>query len=449
MTLRSRTSGSLTYKSYMSPWFSSDKVACSGSLIRTNRGNLSYSDLVGERRYMTDEVVPNFRKRVADGEIIMNRMNSTHVTVNDAILGGPLIFTGNGWQCSTPNLYQSIYEFGPEYPMSTAGLEFQTVNGSWSPRTLLYDNELEFAIDEASTQCHADRGKAPQTIWETLAERKQSYEMLNSYLSSVKKASQSLELDLSRGKHNKFLRQAFIKGGRLAVAASTVHLITRYGLMPLISDIRMIVKQLQTAQDESERFTTRGKSHVERFSSSVIKRDAVSAHVLELGNTLLTDRVDVRATSIDEWKLTIADHYGFGTKDLVTLPWQLLTLSFVADWFVNVGKFLDAIVPTPGVNQRGACISYQRVRSYTSNITGYSGKTLSVVSSSATMSKTGTVVEKVRIPGLRAPTIVLLNRSRIDPALIKNHDRAVDAVALIVQRLGAAAVNIGFHLQKR
>lgn len=439
MTSRSRTKGALTLSNYVQPWYSSDKVACTGSLVRTNRGNRTYADWVGDRRWMSDEIVPNYRKRSAAGEVIMTRMNSVHVILNPAMLGPETVYTGSSYQCSGASQYQSIYEFGTALPLDTNGGLFQpTVSNTWAPSSLLSNGEVENAIDEASTRCHSARGTAPVDFWESIAERKQSYVMLASYLDALKQTTQLMASDVlqRRGPFAKFVS---VTNGVTSTAAG-VWLISRYGLLPLLKDIRALQKQLSEARDEAERHTARGKAMVDRFVNTPFSHNI--GHVTELGSLLLTDSLTVRAMSLDEWKLSLLDHYGLSPKGLATLPWELLTLSFVADWFVNLGDFFKGIVPLPAVNQLGCCITYQRVGSLTCTVTGYTGNGIASVASSGTMTKTGTRSEKVRIPGLRAPTVVRLNRSKIDPGLDANHVRIVDACALIGQRL----VKVSNHL---
>lgn len=434
MTSRSRSSGSLTGQQIVQPWFSSDKVACQGSLIRTNRGNVTYVDHVGDLRTMTDEIIPSFKRRVAQGEVFFNRMIASQTILNPAALDGPTVFTGNGYQCSGAAQYQSVYELGSAFPLDGHGALFQPVSGSWTPAPLLSNGEMENAIDEASTRCHSVRGDPPVDFWESIAERKQSYAMLASYLETSKQIANGLYADVNSNRRSPF--RSFVRGtSKVTAGAAGAWLISRYGLIPLLKDIQALRKQIEAKRDEAERHTARGKAVVERFVNTPFSIMQGGGHITKNGNILVTDVLDVRATSLDEWKLSLADHFGLSPRGLVTLPWELTTLSFVADWYVNIGEWLKALVPRPAVNQLGSCISYTRTRSLTCNVSGYTGNGIAVVSSSGSMSKTGVKIEKVRFPGLRAPTLVVLNQNRNDPVLEKNHLRAVDTAALVGQRL--------------
>lgn len=367
----------------------------------------------------------------------MNRMIATKTTLNAAVTGGPLIYTGSTWQCSGAAKYQSIYEFGPSYPLAANGALFEPVNGMWAPPTQVSTGELENTIDEASTRCQSERGRPPENYWETIAERKQTYALLASYLETAKQITKGMYLDVLNRRRDAPFRK-FAKAANLVTAgAAGAWLITRYGLLPLIKDIQSLRTQLSKSLDQAERHTARGKAVTGRSVITSLTQNL--GHVTQVGSIISTDEVFVRAMSLDEWRLTLADHFGLGTKDLVTLPLDLLTLSFVADWFVNLGDFVGAIVPLPGVNQLGSCIVVNRVTSLTCTVGDYSPSGIASIVSKASLSKTGVHTETIRFPGLRAPTFVKLNRSKIDPGLDSNVMRIVDASALVAQRLTAVS----------
>lgn len=444
MTSRFRTSGSLDAITHVQPWYSSDKVACLGSLVKTNRGNLSYVDYVGIRRSMSDEVVSNYRKRSAAGEVIMNRMSSLLSELTPSLIGGPLVFKGNGIQCSGAASYQTIYEFPSTYPMSHV-TGFEPSNGYWKGPHLLSNGEMENAIDEASTRCHNNRGRPETNLWETLAERKQTYAMLGSTLESIKTITRTMSDQVANS--NSSVTRYLVKNySKATIGLAGLWLINRYGLTPLLKDVAALRKQLSETLDSAERHTSRGKADVSRVATENGSWVLSGNHIAANWNAVNSDVFLVRAMSLDEWKLSLADHFGLSWKGLASLPYELLTLSFVADWFVNMGDFIGGLVPLPGVNQRGACIAYQRVSSRTFNVTGYSPVGIAAVLSSGTLSKIGVSTEKVRVPGLRAPSLVRLNRSKVDPALAKNQDRVVDACALIGQRLARVTFHLGQHL---
>lgn len=53
----------------------------------------------------------------------------------------------------------------------------------------------------------------------------------------------------------------------------------------------------------------------------------------------------------------LAHQYGMAVQDLPGLMWELTPLSFVADWFYNIGDWLRAITPNPSVTHLGGFCS--------------------------------------------------------------------------------------------
>lgn len=442
MTARSRSTGTFSTKQHVTQLYQTARFGgCSNPMTRQLYGNLTYSEVVGFRKIMSDTVVPGFRKRVANGEVIMNRMSMREMEILPAEYSGFTSYYVGAYQCSGSSKFRTINEIGPESTLwSTPGANFTPVNDLWSIPQLIGSNTVESLIAEASTRCHAERGSYEVTLWETIAERKQAYAMLSQYVEQAKKISKSLLTEINT-RDRKFYQKNIRNFSRLTAGAAGAWLITRYGLLPLMNDIRALIKQLKEDVDENTRHTTRAKAEFATSSSSstIVPYDT---GISENRTTVLGDTVIVRAMSIDEWKLSIADHFGLGYKDLVVLPYQLISLSFVGDWFVNASDFLKAMVPTPGVNQLGSCVVIERFQSITHLNQGIVAYGDGEVISASTMSKTGKTREKTRIPGLRAPTLIRLNRSKIDPDQYKNHMRVVDALALVGQRLAAGATHL-------
>lgn len=380
----------------------------------------------------------SYRARSAKGEVIMSPMSQCRIVHTPALLGSPVVFTGNALQCSGASAYQSIYEFPAA--ISLSGLTrfwFSRTSAGypvWNPGELLSQSEIEGAIHEAATKCHNQRGRPTVTYWETIAERRQAYAMAGQYLRTLKQAVDGAYNDIAADSR---LRRRLRGLGKVSRAATAGWLITRYGLAPLLSDLRSFVSQLKKDIEQVDRFTARGKATVGRSQTSLSAYIPAGNHIQCTYRYELTDEVTVRAMSLDEWRMTVLDHFGLDPKGLITLPWELLTLSFVADWFINVGDFLGSLVPLPGVKQLGSCWVLQRSRSLTATMSGFSGVGIAVVSSGGSAQKVGTIVERTRVNGLPGPQLRVLNRSMVNPNLDKNWQRQVDACALIGAKLHA------------
>lgn len=442
MTTRSRSSGSISNNHLTDFRYATARFGGCGNALTTQAVAYTVDDPVGELRSMTDVVTKGFRKKSAKGEIIVSPMSSRVISFSEAMYSTRVAYYSKTLQCSGASQFRTLYDFPAFAPLAYITPKFQVVNKLWYPASALGQREIENAVFEASTRCQNERGRPPANIWETVAERKQAYALLAQYMTQCKEIAFKIGIAAQKGRlpiPNKILRMK----GHLLQATAGAWLISRYGLLPLISDIRLLLKQLKESQSEEIRHTSRGKAIVGRAlqSSSSISWDGEMTTTL---TDVVTDEVTVRAMSLDEWKMDYLDHLGFGTKGLITLPWELVTLSFVADWFANIGDVIGALVPTPGLKQLGACIVTTRTQSLTSTVSGFVPVGSASVVSQGPVTKVGTLVEKTRVPGLRAPTLVLLNRSKIDPELDKNRLRIVDASALIAQRLGRASLNLSY-----
>lgn len=449
---RSRGSYQLVTKSI--PWQSYDATqnACTStqSFSWTARTPASTGDWVGDRQTMTDVVTAGFKRKQSAGTIIMNPMSSQRVVINEAIVSGSLDFLGNYWQCgsSSPYRYQSRYTVDGNTLLSALNVGFtpNTIANHWGIPSLFNTSELENMIDEASTKCHNARGRSDFNIWETLAERRESYRLLSSYFESAARAAKALEVravNLPKGRliNGRFYafrprksRSGYGSAENLTQAGLEAHLITEYGLKPLLSDIRSLVAGLEKSTGDV-RQTIRGSVVDGRSTSTTAQIDLSPSHVTSQRVTLTTEEIKVRAMSLDEWHVTRLETMGLSMKGLITLPWQLVTLSFVVDSFVNVGDYLGALVPTPGVTQLGSCIVYSHTRSLTNTISGASPVGIAIVNSAPTGVKTGSEKVVVRVPGLRTPQLVIRSDFGLDPEIERNTQRIVNYSALAAQRL--------------
>jgi len=456
-TNRFRSRGTYTLKAKSVPWQSYDAEinACTAgqSFAWANRTAVSTGDWVGDRQTMTDVVTAGFKRKQSAGTIIMNPMTSQKVVINEAIVSGSLDFLGNYWQCgsSSPYRYQSRYTFDGNTLLSAlnVGFEPNIVANHWGISSLFTTSELENMIDEASTKCHNARGRSDFNIWETLAERRESYRLLSSYLKSAARAAKSLEVratSLPKGKliNGRFYafrprksRSGYGSAENLTQAGLEAHLITEYGLKPLLSDVKGVMAGLGKSTGDVRR-TIRGTVSDGRSKSTTAQVDLIPSHVAAQRVSLTTEEIMVRAMSLDEWRVTSLENVGFSAKGLITLPWELITLSFVVDSFVNVGDYLGALVPTPGVTQLGACIVYSHTRSLTNTISGASPVGIAVVNSAPIGVKTGVEKLVVRVPGLRVPSLVIRSDFGLDPEIERNRQRIVNYSALTVQRLISA-----------
>jgi hypothetical protein len=152
-------------------------------------------------------------------------------------------------------------------------------------------------------------------------------------------------------------------------------------------------------------------------------------------NYTTTDEVTVRARTLDEVDFSVANNIGFSVKGLTSLPWELVPYSFVADWFVNVGDYIRALTPVPGLKLLDDSLTIERVVK-----TIYSAGPTSLLNNDYSITRpvsgsiSSTLKTKTR-SRLGAPKLVVRSDFRFDKAL-----RIADGLALAAQRLDSAVM---------
>jgi hypothetical protein len=262
---------------------------------------------------------------------------------------------------------------------------------------------------QASTSCLSNIGRASTDNWENLAELKKTLQMFWNPLSGW----------------FAFRRHALDLG--LAKSAANAWLMWRYGLKPLISSTESIMKALKRSLRSSRR-TSHG------YASSTLSQTTTgtvtNASVFGI-RKVITETIEARATSIDTmvYEDMLSRDLGFSAKALLTLPWELIPGSFVADWFFNIGDFIGALEECFHQRNLGACITYKVEQMATQMNTSHVGQGIVYVTSPHLGSLTETQTSKIREIGLDTAGLVVKSDFRLDAT------RIADALALVGQQV--------------
>lgn len=403
MTFRERTKGGFVNAPSLA--YRTRYADCSNtSWINASIGT---SLLIGERRTMRDLLTPGFRRKVAKGEVFFNPMQS-ELRISGYEEGSNHAISGIAESClATHTHYEVDYLTGPwigywlnsVYPTPI----LVPVSG------VIPGEEISDLVTEVSTKCLSERGKADNNLFESVAEYKQT-------LSMLRRPQDSLF---------RYLNKAGERTRKLS--PESAWLAYRYGLKPLIKDVQGIIEGLGKAVG-NKRSTTRARGAIQR--SEIVTANYTLGPVTLRIDKQVVDSLEVRAMSLDEYVADTASNIGFTTKGLLTLPWELVPYSFVADWFVNIGDFLNALAPAPGYKQLGSALT---VRRYVSNIYTVVNTTVSSPYRHPpdrynTASCYGSIETKNR-SALGSPGLVIKSNFKLDEAV-----RAADAFALLKQK---------------
>lgn len=216
---------------------------------------------------------------------------------------------------------------------------------------------------------------------------------------------------------------------------TSLWLMIRYGIIPLVREVQGLIEALQsTKSSDVVRQTARGFLEVSDSTarSLHITTGLVDYHVDQFVNW----HINYRAGVTYDWVPDLAARFGLRLADLPQSFWELVTLSFVSDWFANVRDFLGALT----FHMRAK----QAVAWYTATLDG----TISTVfnqGGSETTSSQGQVIQSQVLADASGSRVdeSVLRRTRL-PATISdirpgirvklNTARLVDAFSLLYQR---------------
>jgi hypothetical protein len=153
---------------------------------------------------------------------------------------------------------------------------------------------------------------------------------------------------------------------KLLDALSETWLEYRYGIMPLIYDLSALIEGYRSRRIEYN--TLNGKSSLTVTDFPV--RNQYTDWILNVrflfeerrkivakAKTVLAYRDNLQASPW-EWALW---QNGFSPSQLPQAVWELVTLSFVVDWFIDVGGFITSLQHNPVRDFLAQCTSYKEV----------------------------------------------------------------------------------------
>lgn len=377
----------------------------------------------GQSGFITDTVTPNWKSRMSNGEIINNHLYSWKT----------LRETSNGaFEYVHPDT--SHWRFSGTDTLGTFGSPFvNPVLDATQGDASLVGIDNEFLRNSAAQKALGHIASPDTLVGVTVAELHKTIGMIIGTTGGLAKAISSL----LTGSPKKAVLQALLgsaykdtKRNKSAWSGlkdvSGKWLEVRYGWTPMLYDLEGTLSALNAIH--YPRFTARGLSK------------ASGDHV-----TTGSFPIDTGASSLD-WEVTQSfDHsaraYALYTVDenwfrahklgaLCTFQtaWELVPFSFVIDWFVDIGQWLQAIEPRAGIKilSTGVVLrtDYERVARVKSTssgagyqVVGLSGLQSRYINSSVT-----------RTPGF--PLGVY--RPLIDVKI--NVKRAIDSIALLVRQ---------------
>lgn len=289
-----------------------------------------------ESTFMWDINTPDFKKRQAAGEIV----NSPMVKETE-VLKSPLVPFSGSVKAGTTDWVTTDGYFSVSPPAFTLKADDS-----------FFSNLRTNAITDAYANISANEGNT--LLW--IGEMKETISMLFDIGTAVR-----VLLDKTKKQ-----RVAWAKGKLSVEEVQGLTLQLLYGILPLEQQIADFMDGLFKTKQANSRQTARGYRVKHNTSSRVtrnISQTLFNNNVSGMYDMVIEESVDVTVRAgvlfdvdIDDlpWVSVILD-----PKAVVSTMYALTRLSFVIDWFINVGGILTAWAPSQGTNILSAWVSVE------------------------------------------------------------------------------------------
>lgn len=179
----------------------------------------------------------------------------------------------------------------------------------------------------------------------------QAHQLVNMCSSSLLHLGRSLRY-LKRGDISSALRELGVKGKNSKLKSKDVSgrwLEIQYGWMPFLSSCYESAKAFE---ELSKGRSTRVVATVAKWQ--VVNRSASPSNYTSLGVSKMSKRIVCELTE----ELSLAR--SLGLTDPLSVLWEITPYSFVADWFIPIGSYLDNLNVIPELNGRFLTTFYKR-----------------------------------------------------------------------------------------
>lgn len=286
-------------------------------------------------RSMTDVVIPNFRKLSAQGRIFNNPMTKVSIVKDESIgsLYQDSTYFMNGYWCIPPSplvVGARIIGTRPasawiwDDPEAERYALTPSLNGTELANIALTNAWAN--VDASKTMALVMIAEAEKTVRSVVDIFKRSFKIF--------RAIRRLDLKALAGE---------IKPREL----SQRYMECRYSLRPLYYDMMSSVEAWNAKKEKVDRFTFRGKREASANSTGSYTGNSQDGDRVTV-SVKCTRTIAARAgvlTTIDapsSWNL-------WGFDSIAQSAWELVPLSFVVDWFLNVGQTIASWSPEAGV----------------------------------------------------------------------------------------------------
>jgi hypothetical protein len=281
----------------------------------------------GEHAEIIDTLTPNYRKRKAAGEILMNGCSIQRDSYKCTAEGSISIDLQSTWGSETVTGDFCQFIGGVQDGVSVSELEQERIQNS------------------ALVKAYANMNSSPVLSGEILSDLSKTVSMLRH---PFKRATELIGAIVSN--RNRLLKRF---SGNTAKANAASWLEYRYGWKPIILDSIAAIKEgkkILAKQNVGFR-VARGseksgkRTHTYSFTGGIIGGSFIAVGT---GNNEASFASNVGVlyrmmpTSLSD---QTCQALGLNARSIPATMWEIVPFSFVVDWFINIGPFLEAITP--------------------------------------------------------------------------------------------------------
>lgn len=299
-----------------------------------------YPETTGKTERFVDVETPNFHKRIAKGEVIVNPMsleteerhlqlwNISYEMFSDSDCSGPSTY----WQSQERFVWVDREKGHIPIPIDTTRMK------------RLCGTDAMAGVQEPTFAGLVE-----------LAESRETMGMLKGSVDSLRKKAEKAKSRARKGKYYKRYR-----GRKVGDFINDMWLGYRYGWTPLVLSMQDLLEALGRLSVR-KREVSRSQLKIQKQKTEIETYGAAPPTPVEhTVQTRTTSReVTVRCGVI--YEQLFDNHFGSSWSDIPTAAWELLPYSFVVGWVLNLDNVIAAYTPKQGVEILGSWTTYNNV----------------------------------------------------------------------------------------
>lgn len=273
--------------------------------------------------------------------------------------------------CKAPWAY-AWYEYYGDVPgVMLTKFSDDLVKDNWGDQNGYLFNWSTKQSDIALTRAYAQVNEARFDAGVMLGELPETMEFIKKPLASLAPTLWSIRKSLSAKGSKK--RARWMRSTLDSLTGT--HLAVRYGVNPLVSDLKALYALIKEADDKI-RVLNVNLQRVKR--GSVVEQDlsSDSSWSMYLRHQHTIKRKLTRKTTAHLYfkvtgQLPTLAQFGLDLGNIPSVAWELFRLSFVWDWFINIGEWIKSLKTSITISMIGSVVS-QKMTCATTVIHKYS-----------------------------------------------------------------------------